>query len=264
MRPQERAFCCRFRFPPFPIGMAISQQWNRSLDPRRPFRVAGRGVFGATVIVKDNHRARKLAEKMIRLFVSVADEPRDHSSSSGDFSGVAPGDSRGYWRPCFKPPDFSESDFSSEVEGDRRGVVRGPNLADGDGREDGDSSGSTLWRGEISECGAELDLGEVVGFGETDGLGDAVTEGATELLGETPGVTVGVGLEPKGQVVVLFENHLTELLSRSFSIISAVRTSPSLNLLSDFVAGRVAVGAWPTGIGSYCSPTAGLISFVLK
>jgi hypothetical protein len=45
---------------------------------------------------------------------------------------------------------------------------------------------------------------------------------------------------------------------------AAVSTSPSLNPPSDFFAGSVAVGAWPTVIGSYRSSTTGLISFPLK
>ena len=73
------------------------------------------------------------------------------SSSAGDFCGLAPGDSRGYCRPCFRPPDFSESDFSWEGAGDFRGPVRGANFAEGDGPEEGESSGSTLCRGEMSE-----------------------------------------------------------------------------------------------------------------
>jgi hypothetical protein len=35
--------------------MAISEQRNAPLDPRRPFRVAGGGVFRAARVVEDNH-----------------------------------------------------------------------------------------------------------------------------------------------------------------------------------------------------------------
>ena len=76
---------------------------------------------------------------------------RYSSSSSGEGAGLVSGDSRGFFRPCFKPPELSESDFSSEGGADRRGVVRGPNLADGDGPLEGESSGSTFCRGEIRE-----------------------------------------------------------------------------------------------------------------
>ena len=43
-------------------------------------------------------------------------------------------------------------------------------------------------------------------------------------------------------------------------MLAAVRTSPLPKLPSDLSAGNVAVGGWPTGIGSYVSPTAGFTS----
>ena len=58
----------------------------------------------------------------------------------------------------------------------------GANLAEGEGREDGDeggSSGSSVCRGEMSECGDALGFGEADGFGD----GDAVTLGAAEEVG---------------------------------------------------------------------------------
>src|SRR4051812_32868355 len=76
--------------------------------------------------------------------------PRYSSSSSSGFSsGLWPGDSCGNCRPCFKPPDFSESGWSLDGGGDWRGPLRGANLAEGDGREEGESSGAC--RGEMSE-----------------------------------------------------------------------------------------------------------------
>jgi len=63
-------------------------------------------------------------------------------------------------------------------------------LAEGEGREDGDSSDSSRCRGEISECGVPL------GLGEADGFGDAVTLGSALAFGEGVAIAVGVGLVP--------------------------------------------------------------------
>ena len=121
-------------------------------------------------------------------------------------------------------------------------------MAEGEGRDEGDSSDSSLCRGEISECGVALDLGERDGRGETEGLGDAVTLGSAEGfgLGETDGDD-GVGEE----VVLLRTFQLkAELLASAVSILATVSTSPPLKLPSVLSAGNVAVGGWPTGIGS--------------
>ena len=115
----------------------------------------------------------------------------------------------------------------------------------------------------MRDRGGEVDFGEA----EADGLGDGegVDAGATVAFGETAGAAVGVGLvPPDDNVLDVFEDHENAPAAMSFSRAAAVRTSPALKLPSDFVAGSVAVGAWPTGIGSYCSSTAGLISLPFK
>src|SRR3954468_15019083 len=104
------------------------------------------------------------------------------SSSSGFSSGLSPGDSCGNCRPCFKPPDFSESGWSLDGGGVWRGPFRGANLAEGEGREEGESSGAC--RGEIRERGGLLGRGETLGGavggagGDTLGCADGETLGA--------------------------------------------------------------------------------------
>jgi hypothetical protein len=97
--------------------------------------------------------------------------------------------------------------------------------------------------------GATVTLGAAEGFGEADA--------------EVAGTAVGVGLVSPSDHV-FFEYQENAPLARSFSIAAAVRTSPPLKLRSFVVAGSVTVGSSPTGLGSYCSPTIGLISFALK
>lgn len=144
-----------------------------------------------------------------------------------------------------------------EGEGDWRGF-RGANFAEGDGRldgesegrRDGESSGSTLCRGEI-KWGTTLDFGETEAFGDSEGLGDGVSEGAVaawdELRGVAVSVAAGVGLSLE---VVVFEVQLINEFSMSFCNCSAVNTSPPLNFPRLLLAGRVAVGVCPIGIGS--------------
>ena len=121
----------------------------------------------------------------------------------------------------------------------------GANFAEGDGRDegdDGDSSGSTFCRGEISECGDALALGETNGFGETVTLGAllGVAEGFAEVK------------DGEGDAVVFLNAlQLNEVLeARAVSMLPAVSTSPPLKVPSVLFAGSVAVGGWPTGIGS--------------
>jgi hypothetical protein len=178
------------------------------------------------------------------------DSTINYSSSA---SGVAEGDddSLGCCFPCRGPLD------SSDGPGDRRGFICGPlrgaNFAEGEGRDDGDSSLSSLCRGEINECGVELDLGESDGLGETDGLGDAVTDGSADgcSFGEADGRTVELG-DAEGEAVVLLRKLQlnAELLASAVSMLATVRTSPPLKLPRVLFAGNVAVGGWPTGIGS--------------
>ena len=127
----------------------------------------------------------------------------------------------------------------------------GANFAEGEGREEGDSSVSSRCRGEISECGVELDRGEVDGLGATVSLGAAVTLGAAEGFGfgEIEG---GVGDVVVVVVVVLFLRFQlkAELFASAVSIVATVITSPPPNVPSVLFAGSVAVGGWPTGIGS--------------
>jgi len=122
----------------------------------------------------------------------------------------------------------------------------GANFAEGDGRDDGDSSFSSCCRGEISECGVALDLGDIDGFGEAVSLGvvDGVTEGFG--LGE---IDRGVG---DVVVVVLFLRFQlkAERFANAVSMLATVITSPPLNVPRVLFAGNVAVGGWPTGIGS--------------
>lgn len=171
------------------------------------------------------------------------------SSSSGVAAGFSPG---GFCFPCRGTPDESgwEGDFRGAVCGASRGAnfaegddrLEGVDRVEGDGRVEGDSdsSGSTLWRGEIN------DLGGDVGFGETDGLGEAVTAGAAVAwgvgLGEEAIDAPGVGLVPPDDQL-LFEVQVNEPLAGSFSIAATVRTSPPLKLPTDFSAGSLAVGA---------------------
>ena len=177
---------------------------------------------------------------------------RYSSSSSGDGDGTSPG---GFFFPCRRPPELSGS------EGDWRGFICGPfcggaNLADGDCLAEGESSGSSCCcRGEIKEWGVLLDLGDAegrcgAGDGDTSGFGVAAGlggAGGVVTFGGMEGTTAGVGLVPIHVVVLIHEN---EPLARSFSMAAAVSTSPSLKPPSDFFAGSVAVGTWPTGIGS--------------
>lgn len=123
-------------------------------------------------------------------------------------------------------------------------------MADGDGPDEGESSGSTLCLGEIRECGDELDLGEAEDFGdgEGDGLGVAATLGAGVGFGDDCGAGVG-----EKRVVGLFRFAFqvnTELFASAFSILAAVTTSPPLNGPRVLLVGIVAVGGWPTGMGS--------------
>ena len=129
-------------------------------------------------------------------------------------------------------------------------------MADGDGPVEGESSGSTLCRGEIREWGDELGLGEAEDFGDGDGDGDwdgggfgeAVTLGAVVWVGDD----CGAGVEEK-RVVPLFRLTFqvnTELFASAFSMLATVTTSPPLNGPRVLLRGIVAVGGWPTGIGS--------------
>ncbi len=118
-------------------------------------------------------------------------------------------------------------------------------MAVGDGPVEGESSGSTLCRGEIREWGDELDLGEAEDFGDGegdgDGFGEAVTLGAVVGLGDDCGA--GVGEEER--VVLLFRFTFqvnTELFASAFSMLAAVTTSPPLNGPSVLLEGIVAVG----------------------
>ena len=125
--------------------------------------------------------------------------------------------------------------------------------------DDGVSSGATVCLGEIRDRGGDVAFGET----EMDGLGDGVGAGAIVACGVAAGATVGVGLVPPNDHV-FFEVQENTPLAISFSIAATVRTSPALKFPSPFVAGSVAVGAWPTGIGTYCSPAQEVISFPLK
>ena len=138
-----------------------------------------------------------------------------------------------------------------------RGPSRGANFADGDGRVDEEGS-SGAWRGEISDLGDEVGLGDADTTGEGRGEGDALaaTAGleATVGCGELSGAALGAGeLWLKIQVNA-------ELLASDFSRFAALTSSPALNFPSVLPSGILAVGARPTGFGSYCSSTAGLIS----
>lgn len=173
---------------------------------------------------------------------------RDQLSSSSS-SGLGDGDddSLGFCFPCLKPSEDSGPD------GDCRGLFGptlwgGANFAEGEGRDEGDSSVSSRCRGEISECGVELDFGEGDGFGATVSLGAAVTLGAAEDFGfgEIDG---GVGDEVV--VVLFFKFQLkAELFANAVSMLATVITSPPLKVPRLLFAGKVAVGGWPTGIGS--------------
>ena len=120
-------------------------------------------------------------------------------------------------------------------------------MAEGEGRVDGVSSGSSRCRGEIRECGVALDLGE------SDGLGEAVSLGAAEGLGfgDTRGVDPIDGDGAGEGVVLLRKLQLkAELFASAISMLATVRTSPPAKVPSVLFAGNVAVGGWPTGIGS--------------
>ena len=142
-----------------------------------------------------------------------------------------------------------------------RGPSRGANFADGDGRAD-DEGSSGAWRGEMS------DRGELVGRGETDTGGEGRADGvalaaavgldAIVGLGELGGDALGAG------EVWLNAQVNAELLARDCSRLVAVTTSPALNFPSVLPAGIVAIGTRPTGFGSYCSSTAGLISLPVR
>ena len=130
----------------------------------------------------------------------------------------------------------------------------GANFAEGDGRDDGGSSFSSRCRGEINECGVALDLGEMDGFGEAVSLG--VVDGAIE--GATEGAIEGFGLGEIDRgvgdvvVVVLFLRFQlkAEVFAKAVSMVTTVMTSPPPNVPRVLFAGNVAVGGWPTGIGS--------------
>lgn len=126
----------------------------------------------------------------------------------------------------------------------------GANFAEGDGRDDGDSSFSSCCRGEISECGVALDLGDIDGFGEAVSLG--VAEGAAEGAAEGFGFGEMEGGVGDAVVVVLFLRFQlkAELFANAVSMLATVITSPPLNVPRVLFAGNVAVGGWPTGIGS--------------
>ena len=126
-------------------------------------------------------------------------------------------------------------------------------MADGDGRVDGGASDSSLRRGEINECGVALERGEIDGFGETVTLGamEALGLGASESFGLGDGdgreATDGAG---EGLVFLGRFRLNAELFASAASILATVRTSPPLKVPSVLLAGNVAVGGWPTGIGS--------------
>jgi hypothetical protein len=141
-------------------------------------------------------------------------------------------------------------------------------LAEGDDREVGDSRGSTLCLGEIRRCGEELERGDVEGRGEAltlgaalalgaaDGLVNELTLGAIDGLGDMAGTALGDGLG-----VTRWIQSKIELLATAVSKLAAVRTSPALNFPRVLSDGSVAVGACPTGIGSYVSPAVGVTVF---
>ena len=142
-----------------------------------------------------------------------------------------------------------------------RGPSRGANLAEGDGRADEEGS-SGAWRGEINDRGDEVGLGDADTAGEGRGEGDAVAATAglepTVGWGEESGAALGAG------ELWLNIQVSAELLARDFSRLAAVTSSPALNRPSVLPTGIVATGAWPTGFGSYCSSTAGLISLPVR
>ena len=142
-----------------------------------------------------------------------------------------------------------------------RGPSRGANFAEGDGRADeGGSSGA--WRGEINDLGDDVGLGEADNAGEGRGEGEALaaTAGleATVGWGEVSGAALGAG------ELWLNTQVNAELLARDFSRSAAFTTSPALNFPSVLPLGIVATGTRPTGFGSYCSSTAGLISLPVR
>jgi hypothetical protein len=150
---------------------------------------------------------------------------------------------------------------SSGREGVSRGPIRGPsrgaNFAEGDGRaeDEGGSFGSALWRGEINDLGEEVGLGETNGG---EGRGDGVGLAEAVIFGEAIGAALGAG------EVLLNAQVNAEPLARDCSRLAAVTTLPALNFPSVFPSGIVATGGWPTGLGSYCSSTAGLISLPVR
>jgi hypothetical protein len=87
-------------------------------------------------------------------------------------------------------------------------------------------------------------FGDAVTLGDGENVGEAVTLGAGEGFGEVEGAMVGVG-------VLNFVVQLkADLSANAFSTLAAVRASPPEKGPSVVLAGRVAVGGWPTGIGS--------------
>ena len=153
------------------------------------------------------------------------------------------------------PPDCSGSEGVSR--GPMRGPSRGANFAEGEGRADEEGS-SGAWRGEINDLGEEVGLGDADTAGEGRGEGKALAEAAgldaTVGLGDVGGEALGAG---GGR---LNSQVNAELLARDCSRLMAVTSSPALNFPSVLPAGIVAIGTRPTGFGSYCSSTAGLIS----
>ena len=96
--------------------------------------------------------------------------------------------------------------------------------------------------------GEAEDFGDADGDGDGNGFGEAVTLGAVVGLGDD----CGAGVEEK-RVVPLFRFTFqvnTELLASAFSMLATVTTSPPLNGPSVLLVGIVAVGGWPTGMGS--------------
>lgn len=91
-------------------------------------------------------------------------------------------------------------------------------------------------------------MGETEGAGEGEGLGDTGGLGVADAFGEMEGVGVAA---KKALVVLCFMFQLNaELLASAFSRLATVTTSPPLKVPSVLLAGSVAVGAWPTGMGS--------------
>jgi len=109
---------------------------------------------------------------------------------------------------------------------------------------------SSLCRGEISECGVALDFGESEGFGEAVSLGvvEGAADGATDGFGFGE-IDRGVG---DAVVVVLFLRFQlkADVFANAVSMVATVIASPPMKFPRVLLAGNVAVGGWPTGIGS--------------